>query len=84
MRRFHGKSALMYILIFRCRVVAMDPEKCDDLKDKAIMHQISREFMQHDLDKGFAGFRDTVRLCLNLCAECFVVRPCLCPAFSRP
>ena len=66
----------MYLLTFRCRVVAIDPEKIDDHKDKAIMHQISREFMQHDLDKGFVGFRDTVRLLLNLC-EIVVDRPCL-------
>jgi len=38
----------------------MDAAKFDDFKENAIMKQISREFMQRDLDKAFAAFRDTV------------------------
>jgi len=40
-------------------VVAMDAFKFEDYKETSIMRQISREWMQRDLDKAFVAFRDT-------------------------
>ena len=64
----------MHILTLRCRFAAIDAAKFDDHKDKAVMNQISRDFMQHDLDKAFVGFRGTVRVRLGkllVRTECF-------------
>jgi hypothetical protein len=80
-------SADVHFLTLRCRFAAIDAAKFDDHKDKAVMNQISRDFMQHDLDKAFVGFSGTVRvrLCTLLVrAECFWDRLCSCLFLSRP